>query len=37
MELHETGELICGKCFDEGLYDDYIVTYDNNYSTGAGE
>lgn len=37
MELHETGELICGKCFDEGLYDDYIITYDNNYSTGEGE
>lgn len=28
--LHSTGNKICGQCFDEGKYDNVIITYDNN-------
>lgn len=30
IELHPTGNKICGQCFDEGKYEKVIVTYDNN-------
>ncbi len=30
INLYPTGKKICGKCFDEGKYNNVIVTYDNN-------
>ena len=35
ITLTKTNNIICGKCFDEGLHDGTIIAYDNNEEAGG--